>query len=74
LRRFAFEEPNIKHEMMIKNPRMFVSFILCGRARSTSDEEVMEKYQQLALMDDGLLIQVLFGTAKVSDSNQLLIR
>jgi hypothetical protein len=45
-----------------------------SRVRSTSDEEVMEKYQQLALMDDGLLIQLLFGTAKVSDSNQLLIR
>ncbi len=27
LRRFAFEEPNIKHEMMIKNPRMFVSLL-----------------------------------------------
>jgi hypothetical protein len=34
----------------------------------------MEKHQQLALMDDGLLEKLLFGTAKVSDSNQLLIR
>jgi len=28
LRRFAFEEPNINHETMIKNPRMFVSCTL----------------------------------------------
>ncbi len=27
LRRFAFEEPNIKHEMMIKNSRLFVSLL-----------------------------------------------
>jgi hypothetical protein len=41
LRRFAFEEPNIKHEMMIKNPRMFVSLLYCVAER---EAQVMKRW------------------------------